>query len=178
MQHGAIGTISWTYGEQPHGYINVRGSTNGVVFSYKITINGKDPKSIKHQIRIEWTPCHFGGSRPWFTCPKCQRRVGVLVGAGLLFGCRKCYDLPYACQRESSTDRASRRIRKIQKKLGNPRWQDTLDIWFPKPKGMHWKTHRRIVAQANKPLRTLHANMAEIMGNTDWTKFLYHDPRH
>ena len=40
-----------------------------------------------------------GGKRPWFICPTCPRRVGVLYHAnGLPFRCRICCDLVYPSQ--------------------------------------------------------------------------------
>jgi hypothetical protein len=29
-------------------------------------------------IPLDWTPCHFGGTRPWLRCPRCARRQAVL----------------------------------------------------------------------------------------------------
>ncbi len=31
---------------------------------------------------LEWTPCNFGGERPWFVCPGkgCAKRVAILYG--------------------------------------------------------------------------------------------------
>ena len=135
----------------------------GVLFSQlthiKVTVGQGKPEIICQTVYINRTPCYFGGSRPWFICPRCQDRVGVLI-LRRLFSCRKCYNLPYTCQMESKSNRASRRIRKIQKRLGSPDWENVLDTWFPKPKGMHWRTYNRIVARADKPLRTIQLEMA------------------
>lgn len=27
------------------------------------------------RVGVEWTPCTFGGDRPWLLCPGCGRRV-------------------------------------------------------------------------------------------------------
>ena len=42
----------------------------------------------------------FGGERLWFSCPKCQKRVGKLYRdqAGIL-GCRNCLGIKYAKSR-------------------------------------------------------------------------------
>ena len=34
--------------------------------------------TVEHWLDIETTPCQFGGRRPWFKCPRCDRRVAVL----------------------------------------------------------------------------------------------------
>ena len=61
-------------------------------------------------IRLEWTPCTFGGSRPWFLCPGCGRRVAILYGPGLPLECRVCRGLGYASQqRRRRRRRATRR---------------------------------------------------------------------
>jgi hypothetical protein len=40
-----------------------------------------------------------GGKRPWFICPTCPRRVGVLYHKhGLPFRCRRCWELAYPSQ--------------------------------------------------------------------------------
>jgi hypothetical protein len=171
LKPGVTGTLRWNCGGEPRGAVSVAGGTDMVIFSYAYTPMGGEPESIQQPIHIERTPCYFGGSRPWFTCPDCHNRVGVLVCAGKLFKCRKCCDLPYASQTESRSDRASRRIRKIQKRLGNPDWENVLDLWFPKPKGMHWKTYDRIVARADEPLKTIQLEMASF-NISDWVKLI------
>lgn len=171
LKSGVTGSISWNCGGEPRGSVSVVGGFDAVTFCYKYSVYNDETEGIEQKIHIERTPCHFGGSRPWFTCPECQHRVGVLVIAGRLFACRKCYSLPYTSQTESRSDRASRRIRKIQKRLGSPEWENVLDLWFPKPKGMHWKTYYRIVARADKPLRTLQAEMARF-SLLDWVRMI------
>jgi len=46
------------------------------------------------------TPRHFGGSRRWFLCPRCGRRVGILHGLiNHPVACRHCLNLTYSsCQ--------------------------------------------------------------------------------
>ncbi len=59
-------------------------------------------------IRLAWTPCNYGGSRPWFLCPGegCGRRVAILYGPTLPLLCRLCRGLRYASQQRR---RATRR---------------------------------------------------------------------
>src|SRR5262245_26481565 len=49
-------------------------------------------------VPLMWTPCPFGGWRPWFQCI-CKRRVGKLYNAGGFVSCRTCCNLRYASQR-------------------------------------------------------------------------------
>jgi hypothetical protein len=53
---------------------------------------------VMKRIQVAWTPCHFGGWRPWFVCGRCSRRVGKLYSTGEALHCRLCLDLWYASQ--------------------------------------------------------------------------------
>lgn len=85
LAEGVTGTLRWSCSGEPRGPVSVIGGTNMIVFCYSHTEMGGEPKSIQQPVHIERTVCNFGGSRPWFTCPSCQSRVGVLVCAGKLF---------------------------------------------------------------------------------------------
>mgnify|MGYP000471735892 CR=1 FL=1 len=100
-------------------------------------------------VRISATPCHYGGHRYWFTCPAqgCGRRVAKLY-SGRIFACRHCYQLAYPSQREASFERSRRRADKIRERLG---WADDPDLMEGiKPKGMHWQTYHRLVAELDE----------------------------
>src|SRR4051812_39674498 len=47
-------------------------------------------------LALDWTACHYGGTRPWLRCPRCARRVAVLYVRYAVFLCRHCARLPYA----------------------------------------------------------------------------------
>jgi hypothetical protein len=103
---------------------------------------------VEERVWLTWTPCHYGGRRPWFFCPGvvngqvCGRRVAKLYGAGPYFLCRACYGLAYASQREDRWDRALSRAQEIRRRLGG---QPELTHPFPpKPKGMHWQTYLKM----------------------------------
>ena len=99
---------------------------------------------VKEPVSLEWTPCNFGGERPWFVCPgdRCGRRVAILYGPGKYFLCRHCYDLRYESQREDKGHRALRRAQKIRQRLGG---SANMTKPFPeKPKGMHHDTYMRL----------------------------------
>lgn len=70
--------------------------------NYTITRQDGEKKEIDYDMRIEGTPCNYGGLRYWFICPiyrqgqyYCGRRVGTLYLGGDYFACRHCYDLTY-----------------------------------------------------------------------------------
>lgn len=55
-----------------------------------------------------------GGKRPWFTCPRCQRRVGILYHAPFRpFFCRRCCNLAYPSQYQSRDQSYGRRHRMV-----------------------------------------------------------------
>lgn len=148
INSGATAVMSWSQAGEVTASIKVSSESEHVRLSYMVSDRGMDAEPIEQLISLTYTPCHFGGSRPWFVCPECSRRVGVLVGGGRLFWCRHCHQLPYTSQSETRVDRACRRVRKIQKRLGNEDSANVIDRYFPRPKGMHRKTHRRLVRQA------------------------------
>ena len=94
---------------------------------------------------LDWTPCTYGGGRPWFLCPVqgCGRRVALLyLGMAGLFVCRQCGRLAYACQRETVDERAARRAETIRRRLG---WEaGILNLPGGRPKGMHGRTFERL----------------------------------
>jgi len=159
LHQGVVSVINWSIGGQSEGGVSIHGGDEFITLKYTVTKTGNEPDHIEQRINVMYTPCHLGGRRPWFSCPGCDHRAGVLINVEGLFTCRKCCELPYTCQMESDTDRAARRIRKVQKRLGSPDWYNVLDVRFPRPPGMHWRTYNRIVARAEDPLNKLKSEM-------------------
>ena len=100
--------FSWAWirdGEQVAS-INVETQHHSVALKYRSRSYGEDWSDVEQRVPIEWTPCRFGGERPWFVCSVrsngvyCGRRVTKLYGVGRLFACRHCYRLAYASQQE------------------------------------------------------------------------------
>lgn len=48
-------------------------------------------------VLINQTKCNYGGTRKWFICPNCNRRVGTLYRKPVSshFYCRNCQNLTY-----------------------------------------------------------------------------------
>ena len=141
---GSMYFRSWSWsrcGEQT-GSINYRVDSERMVLSYRHRVCGGAWESVEQTIYFDRTPCHYGGHRFWFLCPRCSRRVAVLYAAGKYFYCRHCYGLTYASQQERLGDRMIRKARNIRKQM-DP--DNTVFDLFPfKPKGMHQKTWDRI----------------------------------
>jgi hypothetical protein len=57
-------------------------------------------------VHLQTTPCHIGNERYWFTCPKCNKRVGCLYlpAHESHFYCRSCHDLTYKSAQQAHDD--------------------------------------------------------------------------
>lgn len=106
-----------------------------------------------NNVSLEWTGCNYGGRRPWWLCPVCGRRAALLYSGRGEYSCRPCSNLAYRCQRETQEDLAARRANRVRDQLGWPR--GVLNMPGGRPKGMHWKTYFRLVAE-----HTEHSNDA------------------
>lgn len=116
-----------------------------------------------HQIvPLTETPVHFGGTRPWFLCPRCGRRCGVLYGQKE-FACRSCLNLRYTSQFESPRERMRRRLLMIRKLIG-------VDMVIghplnPPPKGMSIHQWNGLVEEYGE---LLEAYKAELRHSRAW----------
>ena len=135
----------WTVGSRPVGSIQGRVEADRVVLVYRHRSGDEDSwQDVEQPVRLDHTPGTYGGTRRWWICPACGRRVAILYAPGKLFACRHCYGLAYASQREADDDRARRRAEKIRRRLGWP--AGIANPGGGKPKGMHWRTFERLTA--------------------------------
>jgi hypothetical protein len=141
--------ISWTFGGEPAGSINVRTEPGAVVLTCRTrSWQAAEWKPITQRVPITWTDCHFGGRRPWFICSVyrdgryCGRRVAVMYGADAYFACRRCHGLAYASQQEAVRERGFTRAQKILTRLGAK--PDLFEPFPRKPPRMHWRTYERL----------------------------------
>jgi hypothetical protein len=134
----------WFEGAEPYAGMRVHVESHRRLWlSYHYEQHGI-AEDLLYPITIDWTDCHLGGHRPWFSCPNpdCGRRCAILY-AERVFRCRECLELRYPSQREPRYDRSARRAENIRHRLGwtpgmlaGPEW---------KPKHMHWRTFQRLV---------------------------------
>jgi hypothetical protein len=122
-------------------------------------------EDLEESMSLEWTPCNFGGERPWFVCPgavngvACGRRVAVLYGPEKYFLCWHCYDLRYESQRENKMYRALRRAQKIRTRLGGS--ANMLEPFSERHKRMHHDTYMRLLWEHDEAHREQLAGMRE-----------------
>jgi hypothetical protein len=159
LYEGNVFSCAWYQKEEKIAFILVAVKSDYVVLDYRYR-SGKDAwKRESYRVYLSATDCNLGGQRRWFLCPAtgCNRRVAKLYGGGI-FACRHCYRLAYESQREKAYDRLARRANKIRRKLD---WKPGIlnDRGWHKPKGMHWETFSRLVAEHD---RLVHASLIGI----------------
>ena len=151
LEPGLAFSWTWLINGESCGSIGIRTGSDQLILDYRHQSRGSDWRDVNIVIRLDSTPCKFGGRRLWFLCPigRCGRRVGVLyLGSDGVFACRRCYRLAYECQRETASDRATRRADKLRERLG---WEPgILNGEGDKPKGMHWATFERLTDEHDR----------------------------
>ena len=93
-------------------------------------------------ISVEWTRCNFGGRRPWFSCPFCQRRAGKLYEMLGGMGCRKCANLAYASQAMGKTRRRRVKAERLRRLMGDE-GRPAVDPLPVRLRGRHRRTHEK-----------------------------------
>ena len=143
---GELRTWSWTRSVSGVSRISMYAGDDAVTLAYQVTYQSGESRDYSYPVRIEWTPCNYGGRRAWWVCPDCGRRVAVLWG-GRRYACRHCHDLAYKSTRTAPGSECYARANKIRARLG---WGG--GVASPpgnKPKGMHWSTYSRLIKQLN-----------------------------
>jgi len=148
LRSGLCFSLEWTSKRQTLPSMIVQVETDKLTLNYRHQSTSSGWQDKEYPIKLNWASCNYGGKRAWFICPAngCGRRVAKLfLNSSGSFACRHCNHLAYASQRETVSDRALRLTRNVRQELG---WEPSLmDQNVPKPKGMHWKTYRRLRAQ-------------------------------
>ncbi len=101
-----------------------------------------EPREVRQAVTLLRTPCHYGGSRPWFACPGCGDRVAILFLFGLHFRCRQCHGLAYGSTREDSSRRLLRKADRLRVNVGG---EAGLGRVPPKPAWLGWRAYQRIL---------------------------------
>ncbi|MGM0583757.1 MAG: hypothetical protein ACQEUZ_03805 [Pseudomonadota bacterium] len=127
--------------------IGLHTETDRLVLSFRSPETGGAWVDIEQSVAITREPCRYGGSRPYFLCPKlgCGRRVVKLFKSGHRFLCRQCHGLVYESQAETAWKRRLRRANKLRERLGGPVGMLNRMPW--KPPQMHTTTYEQMVAE-------------------------------
>lgn len=140
LRPGLSLTSRWTWNSGESSSITILTRENALELIYRVKNPGEDWKDRHQHIALAYTECNYGGTRPWFICPQCSRRVGVLYSRGL-FLCRHCTNVAYTSKSENLPDRMLRKANKIRDILGAD-----YGVHKPirRPKGMHWDKFWRL----------------------------------
>jgi hypothetical protein len=109
--------ITWTSNSGDKNYINYDidfcSLTPTIRFHYQVWRSGEEDTKTSIDYRVTLTtPCHIGGYRYWFICPRnyCGRRVGKLYLMNKYFLCRHCHNLTYESRNENKRYRMLSKI--------------------------------------------------------------------
>lgn len=102
-----------------------------------------DKEDVRERFHLSFTEQPLGGRRRWFVCRSCGDRCRVLIG-GKYFRCRQCFRATYPSQYERFRARGFARAERARELVGAE--PGILNPWPSKPKGMHWRTYRRLEA--------------------------------
>ncbi len=134
------GTISWTRDGIPKASLGLNLAPDHLRLEYTVTHQGQ-PSRIDERFDFAFTEQPFGGRRRWIVCRSCRRRCRVLYG-GPYFRCRRCHRATYPSQYEPVRLPGISRADRVRSKLGGH--PGLLNPFPLKPKGMHWRTYRRL----------------------------------
>ena len=141
-------SLTWKRSDgQETGNIGIKAETDRLHLSYKYRHPEEEWLPIEAVVEFDWTPCHFGGRRPWFRCPSCGRQCAIIYG-GKYFSCRSCHNLAFPSENENPIDRLYRKAWKLREILEAPR--DLTRPILHKPRGMHWLTFERLTNKAHE----------------------------
>ena len=141
LDAGRAGLLSWGCEKDGRSTISFQSMGDSLRLVLRVRIDGGEWEDVTQTVYLERTSCRFGGERPWFLCPGCGHRVGVLYGRRL-FLCRVCHGLTYASQCEGEADRLLRRANKLRARLGG---EPGIFAIICKPKRMRWTTFERMM---------------------------------
>ena len=141
LRAGCSFTWSWHRGDEPTGNIGVLvHGADSLALQYMVGSDGQRRDGTQ-TIRLTRTACNYGNARPWFVCPVCQRRAGVLYMRAGRFACRHCQRVNYSSQSEDGCGRTWRAQNKLEMRLGE---------FGARPKGMRLATYDRLQDRLNE----------------------------
>ena len=135
LKNKGVKTINWSRNGKPWGKMEILVEADNIHLIYKESRNDGPWEDKDVEIKLQKTPCRYGGFQYWFECPVCRHRV-CSVYLSDTWCCRHCGHLAYPSENEDELERLRSKALKLKEKLGSEYWI--------KPKGMHQKTYDRL----------------------------------
>jgi hypothetical protein len=66
---------AWARDGERVASITVETQRDSATLKYKSRSYGEDWSDVEQRVAIDWTPCRFGGERPWFVCSAASNGV-------------------------------------------------------------------------------------------------------
>lgn len=84
LQAGWIGTLSLSREGVGEAKVKIRFMEGWLILDRDLGRDLFGPRQSRFHVRIGWTICNYGGSRPWLICPGpgCGRPMTMLYGVG------------------------------------------------------------------------------------------------
>lgn len=136
LRPGHVFQWVWSADGERVASVEVIVGSHGLEMRYSWAPYGDTRRAVRCEIPFSWTPCHLGGSRRWFACPRCRRRCAVIYMRGGTFACRTCLRLGYVSESLDAVNRLWRKQSKLEARLGPD---------GERPKRMRERTYERIV---------------------------------
>ena len=83
LAQGNTYSLAWSANGKEQASIPISTEGSRLVLSYKARGRNGEWEDMRYSVHVTWTPCNFGGGRPWFLCPNCGKRVAILYGGGV-----------------------------------------------------------------------------------------------
>lgn len=146
LQPGKSLHWTWTFPSGHVSHVNQLGlgDNTGIQLHFHYCRPCGGTSEVRQTITVQWSSCRLGGGRPWWTCPHCQSRRGVVYGWRGRFACRECHQIRYASQHENHVCRRLRRAEKLRLRLGG---DQRLGSITTRPRGMHHRTFQNLTGQ-------------------------------
>ncbi len=160
---------SWQISGEQRFRLSIEGAGEILWLRYTSESLGQPDKKGEVNVHLAFTPCNFGGERPWLLCPNllCPRqRVAKLYFGASGFLCRNCYQLTYPSQQGGPEDRALRQLHKINTRLGMA--GGLPDSALPqRPKRMRKRTYALLEEKRQKNLQRLRSAAQRLSSGSD-----------
>jgi len=145
--HGVVSTLWWLQHNRIVGSITIIAKANKIVLNYRVVSSGSGSLQEVYQVvQLNWLPCTFGSTRPFYFCPNCGQQVLILYPDNIYFSCRHCLNLTYQSRNEGRVDQLLRSVRNARSKVGAA--ADLTKTIPPKPKWKHRNKYNRLRQEA------------------------------